>query len=312
MKEVRICALPKCNKPIPVGRRSDAKYCSKQCNANSHYFRHGDRIRAQYAEEHPPVAEVRQCDWEPCGKDFVRGRSDQVYCSPSCVKKASAARHADEIAAKNAAKKEERRRLRLARMARPRPVKPCTFEGCGITSETDPTGQFRGDMCFRHYQQEYRASKRAAEFPRICLGPFCAVDISRTRINRYFCSPSCRTAAHVLRTDRETYLTRKSLVQGKRRALKYDNPGYEAFTYEQWLDVLVACDFRCTYCNSQPHRLQMDHVFPLAKGGPHCLSNVTPACARCNQSKHDSTLEEWEARKVRRALKKRRSYLFAD
>lgn len=32
----------------------------------------------------------------------------------------------------------------------------------------------------------------------------------------------------------------------------------------------------------------IDHVIPLARGGPHCLANLRPACRRCNSSKSDS------------------------
>jgi 5-methylcytosine-specific restriction endonuclease McrA len=37
-----------------------------------------------------------------------------------------------------------------------------------------------------------------------------------------------------------------------------------------------------------------DHVKPLAKGGPHMLANLTPACTRCNQAKsHRWPLSSW-------------------
>lgn len=32
----------------------------------------------------------------------------------------------------------------------------------------------------------------------------------------------------------------------------------------------------------------VDHVKPLAKGGPHMLANLRPACASCNSSKRDN------------------------
>lgn len=40
----------------------------------------------------------------------------------------------------------------------------------------------------------------------------------------------------------------------------------------------------CWICKS-PEWDHVDHVKPLAKGGPHILANMRPACARCNMSK---------------------------
>jgi 5-methylcytosine-specific restriction endonuclease McrA len=103
----------------------------------------------------------------------------------------------------------------------------------------------------------------------------------------------------------------KNKREGDRRARKVDNPSSEEFSAAEWFEVLVAADFRCSYCPTQTFDMQMDHVTPLSKGGPHCLSNVTPACGPCNRSKHDSTVEEWRAREERKEAKKRRSFHLA-
>ncbi|MFQ4150310.1 HNH endonuclease [Arthrobacter sp. LAPM80] len=52
----------------------------------------------------------------------------------------------------------------------------------------------------------------------------------------------------------------------------------------------------CVYCDGKFDHLQMDHIVPLSRGGPHRLENVAPACSDCNASKHASTLEEWRFR----------------
>lgn len=41
---------------------------------------------------------------------------------------------------------------------------------------------------------------------------------------------------------------------------------------------------RCWMCGSDD-RIEVDHVKPFAKGGPHVLSNVRPACRSCNAGK---------------------------
>jgi 5-methylcytosine-specific restriction endonuclease McrA len=56
-------------------------------------------------------------------------------------------------------------------------------------------------------------------------------------------------------------------------------------TLEQWEGIKRAFGYRCAYCG-QCGKLTMDHVTPISKGGDHTLSNVVPACSRCNSSKH--------------------------
>lgn len=42
---------------------------------------------------------------------------------------------------------------------------------------------------------------------------------------------------------------------------------------------------RCWMCGGPP--VDVDHVKPLAKGGPHMLANLRPACRSCNSTKND-------------------------
>ena len=48
---------------------------------------------------------------------------------------------------------------------------------------------------------------------------------------------------------------------------------------------------RCAYCGGPYEHL--DHVIPLSRGGMHVPSNLRPACAKCNLSKHAKKLSEW-------------------
>lgn len=296
----RMCSL--CGNPIPNGRRKDAKYCSDRCRTNSHYARHGDRIRAEWRKKHPEREESRVC--ADCGRDFIRGRSDQIYCSAACNQKAYEKRHAQKIAEKRTKMKELRRGLRLARLAMPRVIELCHFEGCDVTNEDDPA--FKGGKCNVHYLRDYRGEQRAQTTgPRTCAAEGCEADISRGRLNQRFCSGVCQQKAWVATTDQEQLRAKGSKRAGDRRARMFNNPGYEYFSYQEWLELLIACSFRCTYCHKYPpERLQMDHIVALARGGPHRLDNVTPARGPCNRSKHDSSIEEWFYREELKALKK--------
>lgn len=53
----------------------------------------------------------------------------------------------------------------------------------------------------------------------------------------------------------------------------------------------------CAYCDASFTRMvvaEIDHVVPLAKGGPHEWGNLAPACAACNRSKSDTPLGTWQ------------------
>lgn len=55
-------------------------------------------------------------------------------------------------------------------------------------------------------------------------------------------------------------------------------------------------DHCCAYCGAAEHRsaeLEIEHVVPISKGGPHLLSNIVPACTSCNSSKRRQELETW-------------------
>lgn len=63
-------------------------------------------------------------------------------------------------------------------------------------------------------------------------------------------------------------------------------------TTEQIADLMQRAT-RCAYCKrpfTKARIRTLDHVIPLAKGGPHTLSNIVIACKPCNCSKHDSVI----------------------
>jgi 5-methylcytosine-specific restriction endonuclease McrA len=68
-----------------------------------------------------------------------------------------------------------------------------------------------------------------------------------------------------------------------------------SFTSAQWLTLVATYDGRCAYCGeSRP--LEPEHKIPLARGGSNEITNIVPACRRCNARKHLLTDEEFRAR----------------
>lgn len=71
-----------------------------------------------------------------------------------------------------------------------------------------------------------------------------------------------------------------------RRARKMGRNG-AGVTAVEWRAILEYFGHRCAYCLRADVKLQQEHVDPLARGGAHSPENVVPACAFCNNSKHN-------------------------
>ncbi|MEM1008775.1 MAG: RNA-guided endonuclease IscB, partial [Myxococcota bacterium] len=64
--------------------------------------------------------------------------------------------------------------------------------------------------------------------------------------------------------------------------------GYEVREY-----LLEKFQRTCVYCKAQEVPLQVEHIVPKSRGGSSALSNLTLACAKCNQKKSAQTAEEF-------------------
>ncbi len=50
---------------------------------------------------------------------------------------------------------------------------------------------------------------------------------------------------------------------------------------------------RCYWCRNPYGRFQIDHVWPLSKGGSNGAENIVLACKTCNHTKNAKTPMEW-------------------
>jgi hypothetical protein len=103
---------------------------------------------------------------------------------------------------------------------------------------------------------------------------------------------------------RETF-PHKGAERARRRRAKKSNNGYTVYTEQE---VLELHGISCHICNlpidltaprstSKPgweKGLHIDHLIPIAKGGPDTLENVRPAHGLCNISKGDKMPEDFE------------------
>lgn len=68
-----------------------------------------------------------------------------------------------------------------------------------------------------------------------------------------------------------------------------------SFTPTEWLGLVEFWGGRCAYCGEQGP-LEVDHRTPLSRGGTNLISNILPACRRCNAKKRNMTEAEFRAR----------------
>ena len=64
--------------------------------------------------------------------------------------------------------------------------------------------------------------------------------------------------------------------------------GYEVREY-----LLLKWQHRCTYCTVNDVPLQVEHIVPISRGGPHRISNLCLACGPCNQKKANRPVAEF-------------------
>jgi 5-methylcytosine-specific restriction endonuclease McrA len=64
-------------------------------------------------------------------------------------------------------------------------------------------------------------------------------------------------------------------------------------TPTQWDAICANYGDVCAYCYKTTEDMQIDHFFPVSKGGKHELSNLVPACKHCNCSKNNKNPYDW-------------------
>jgi len=88
----------------------------------------------------------------------------------------------------------------------------------------------------------------------------------------------------------EVFLSRNQ----KRHARKLGNGVFEVSAKEIARVRLLPC----VHCGATEN-IQVDHIIPLSKGGPHSIGNLMSLCGSCNSSKHNSFYSVFKARQAK-------------
>jgi len=92
-----------------------------------------------------------------------------------------------------------------------------------------------------------------------------------------------------LRKEQESWIgshngERRRVLSNRRRARSIGLDG--SLTDREWMLILDAFGGKCAYCLSEDYQV-LEHVVPIALGGPTNKLNVVPACVSCNTRKFD-------------------------
>lgn len=142
-----------------------------------------------------------------------------------------------------------------------------------------------------------KARPKAPKSEKVCFT--CGVVfIPKASMKAIHCSATCNSKASKERgkTDKDrnqkrldcskayskTEIFRLNQNNAKARRRAAERIGRVSFS--EWASLKSKFGNACAYCRIAA-KLTMDHVVPLAKGGPHNARNVVPSCQPCNSEK---------------------------
>lgn len=154
-----------------------------------------------------------------------------------------------------------------------RETKPCVH--CTVEYEGTVLSRYCSDRC----KQAYKHRARMADPERKAR--------ARQRMDKaqatYFSRVGSQYVPVASRTPEQVATKRAA---ARRYIARKRNAFTIPYTAEQLESKVSYWGDRCWICQTDSWT-QIDHVKPLAKGGPDMLANLRPACSACNQSKRD-------------------------
>lgn len=178
------------------------------------------------------------------------------------------------------------------------PEKSC--KNCGkIFKPSLKTVECCSRTCAARILAPILSQKFSQKIPKICKKCNKTFSVSPSASIQQFCSMIC--AGNNVRQPAGFRIAR-AVYHHKRREKERKNGG--VFTLEQWKDKVNYFGNRCYLCgkslvNEQVH---IEHRIPVSRGGTNWVSNLAPACASCNHSKHNKTEKEFRALRQNQSL----------
>jgi 5-methylcytosine-specific restriction endonuclease McrA len=180
-----------------------------------------------------------------------------------------------------------------ARKQADRDAKPRVCRACGVVHKRTDR-QFCSDECAAVKMESnvsaWRAAKAAAKaVPRQCAWCSSEFVAKSEKSPKIYCCDECKTRAG---WEKRTIIRR--LRGGDHVAPK--PVGLSILRRDGWRCVVCSIEtpesLRGTYMPNAP---EVDHIFPVSRGGTHEPDNLQCLCRSCNSKKSDKTMAEWLA-----------------
>lgn len=190
-----------------------------------------------------------------CSNEFKKGHFNQKLCSDECKVKAK----------------------KIVRVRYNQSDKGIAAEARWINSDKRKANEKR-------YQQKPRAKKLAVIRSTRCLknNPNLQ-EAKRKRDCAHSKSEKGKLQNKKARKKYHNTLKGKiSRINGKARRRQLEKKG--KVTLIEWRQKLLEVNGVCANCGTKDG-IEMDHIIPISKGGPHNIINIQPLCRSCNASK---------------------------
>ena len=271
----RLCAT--CGQPFEA-IRSTKKYCSPKCRNN----RPGKPCGK-------PIMVEKEC--ECCGRPFVARKRSATKTRGGTARRCSMCHYrglsADDLG-----------RLLIKNMCKR--IRQCRQCG-GIFTKGIASKVFCSSDCSAEYFKAKKREECGWDTVRSCGWCGEEFDSGPTGGKRSnYCSPECKELAdrrNVLnhrQSDayKQHHRTYKAQRRARIRSLPHEpiDP-FAVFARDGWTCQICGDKtprkLRGTYDDKAP---ELDHIIPLAAGGPHTWDNVQCACRSCNGTKGDGSM----------------------
>lgn len=152
---------------------------------------------------------------------------------------------------------------------------------CRVEHIKKDMGKFCSWDCVVEYDENDGMSRVEASHSQIKFCAWCGDEFNAVSRGTKYCSSECKKEVGRIRSE----LSEAENIRVRSR---------------EW--IYRRDNFTCTYCGKNAIeddiKLQIDHVFPLDKGGGNDIFNLTTSCSRCNAHKKAFMLKEDTIKKI--------------
>lgn len=223
-----------------------------------------------------------------CGEEFaarMSGGARKIHCSRRC-----------ELEVKRRAREKSKRVTAEAKVLaswaernKKQEVKTCRV--CG-----DVCTGARAFCCEQHRNEWYKSyhasrwkAKMAARLVEARPCAWCKESFTPMHLSSVYCTKKCSRRAG--RANNPSRQARKALIRGSAHVERFSP--LDVLERDGWACKLCGIDTPKSLRGTTNHNApELDHIIPIAKGGPHSISNTQCLCRSCNALKSDLLMDE--------------------